>query len=253
MTNTAFIDLSNFSAFIAPAERKVSRNGNDKKKPFIVVNTDYNYGLFVKTLVSRAKELGLAAQSGLFQQKAISSIKTNELIVFGDASLFCNFDYRVETDIQSIASLDSRKWKVYDLTTEFDKVLRRLEDYAKANKKVCNNTPTIEIEISVERAVRAPKTSPCPKAACPFLQGLCIPRATTGIKKSDYNRFQDFVSFTTPKPAQIKDVAVHHNWVKIGYDQYDIILDAYGREHIVHESGTFFIKEDRFGRRYLVN
>ena len=251
--NIAFINLTDFSAFIAPSLKRPRFIKDDKKKPFIIVNTDFNCGVFVKTIVARANNLGLSQQPAPFRQKDIKSIKTNELIVFGDASAFCDFDYRVETDAQSLAKLNSRKWKVYSLTEDFDAILRRLDEYAKANNKKSPQRGSFELEISIERSYSRP---PAPKVACPvacpLLSGISIPRTTTGIRKVDYNRFKDFIGFPRPAAPQIQDVAVHYNWVKIGYNQYDINLDTYGREHIILESGAvLYIKEDRFGRRYL--
>ena len=247
--NTAILNLLEETVYVLPNSnicRSVSKN---KKKPFIILNTDHNYGPFVKTIVKLAKQYGLTEQLGLFRDKSIKSIKTNELIVFGDTSNFANFDYRVETDPMSFRDFDNRVWKVYNLTAEFSKIQARLAQYAKENYGCTSNVPsreqdvnvgiTIDIEVTAPRLKKnKPAITNCPHR-CPLLQQDNL--------SSIFSPYQQPV-------VSVEDVRIHSYWVKIGYRQYDIMVDTFGNEYIIIEDGSIYqIKEDRFGRKYLAS
>jgi len=232
-------------------------NQSEKKKGLVILNSDLlGYGLYVRKLVKLAKELGLTQQTGTFRQKSIINIKPGELIVFGDCSKFDSFDYRVETDTQVVHQYDGRKFQLFDLVEDWNKIVKRLISYAKANKTLIPSSPcgfSLEVEISRCRPTPRPAPRVCAASRTPF-GGIGI----VGIRRpapilSSPTPICPLLQALSPVAAcrTQEDVTVHHNWVKIGYNQYDIYYDFCGNEFIRLGGKRVFIKEDFCGRRTL--
>ena len=129
--------------------------------------------------------------------------------------------------------------------------MKRLQEYAKANNSYHQQKPAARkaanngifdhignIEITIEET-----TIPSSRVRLPGPAG--------SIKKSVANQLGGLLDFQECKPS-VDVINIHHNWVKIGYNQYDILLDTFGREHIELDAGEIvFVKEDRYGRKYL--
>jgi hypothetical protein len=50
----------------------------------------------------------------------------------------------------------------------------------------------------------------------------------------------------------VEKVTIFENFVKIGFNTYDIWVDLCGNEFIIHpEVGKLYVKKDRYGRQYL--
>ena len=215
--NTAFLRISQNISRIIPC---LSKDKQRKENPFVVVNTDNGYGYYVRELVRLAKSYGLTEQSGTFSQRSVRNINTSDIIIFGDAPAFCDFDYRVETDLEVISKLDGRRFKVYGIVDDFKRVKKRLREYALNNNLVSEKQPrsegvSLRLNVNVQR---------------PTVKLLAV-----------------------KEPAlQMEKVTVHNNWVKVGYRQYDIYVDLFGNEFIKLEDGTkFWVKENRWGQRFL--
>jgi hypothetical protein len=224
--NFSFIQLSEVITGVIslPATAK------EKKNPFIIVNSDDDRGLYIVKLEKEiAKYKNVKSETG---ETKFHEIQTNDLIVFGDS---INFDYRTEMNYVTLISLAKAKdVKVYDLITDFNKITRRLATYCKNNGLKRKNAYRDDVEVRFNiNVVEEPKRFVCPQV-CPL------------AKRTLVNVYQQ-----TPD-VKVEQITVHHNWVKIGWNQYDIMVDLCGNELIVLEDGTkMFVKTDRFGRRYL--
>jgi len=229
-------------------------NKSEKKKGLVILNTDLlGYGLYVRKLVKLAKELGLTQQASTFRQKSIINIVAGELIVFGDCSKFDSFDYRVETDTNIVQQYDGRKFQLFDLVEDWNKIVKRLIIYAKANETSPYGGSSIEVEVKITR----PRSTPKPNITC-VGRGIPFgPRPPIGgiiaVRRPATPSIVPLVrTLIAAAPAVCaQEVTVHHNWVKIGYNQYDIYYDFCGNEFIRLGGKRVFIKEDIFGRRTL--
>lgn len=228
--NFAFLKISEVITGIItlPSEAK------EKKNPFIIVNTDNDRGLYVKKLEQEiAKYKGLTSADN---DPKFTSIETKDLIIFGDST---NFDYRIE-DMKYITlnSFMGKDVKVYDLVGDYPKIVKRLVTYCKNNgikRKAAYRDEDVDIKINI--TVDEPR-----KTVCPLLCGKYV---SPKVERTLVNVYS--------KPdVSVEKITVHTNWVKIGYNQYDIVVDLFGTEFIVLEDGQkMFVKTDRFGRRYL--
>jgi hypothetical protein len=238
--NYAFIALSdNITSIITlPSEVK------DKKNPFIIVNTDDDHGLYVKKLEKEfAKYKGLEIADG---ETGLHGIETGNLIVFGDSR---KFDYRIEMNYVTLASLTGKDVKVYDIINDYDKIVRRLATYCKNNgiKRKANYRNDCLVDLKVTLIEEKPT-----KKVCPLLNnvlGRNLKLYTPKVEKTLVN------IYSKQKPdVTVEQVTVHSDWVKIGWNQYDIYVDMLGNELITLEDGErLYVKTDRFGRRYLAS
>lgn len=228
--NFAFLQLSEVitGVITLPVEAK------EKKNPFIIVNTDNDRGLYIKKLeqeIAKYKNLVSADRDPKFL-----SIETKDLIVFGDS---INFDYRIkDMNYITLNSLIGKDVKVYDLVGDYSKIVRRLATYCKNNgirRKAAYRDEDLTVRVNL--VVDQPR-----KTVCPLLRGQYV---SPQVERTLVNVYS--------KPdVSVEKITVHTNWVKIGYNQYDIFVDLFGGEFIVLEDGQkMFVKTDRFGRRYL--
>ena len=202
----------------------------EKKYPFIVVNTDNNRGLYVKKLESMMSKYRLIPFDGV----KIRDIRTSDLIIFGGN---VQYDYKIEMNYVKLHALAGKKFKVFDIVDDFDKIVRRLETYCKYNKVRCKcfesyyDRPCCSDIIEVRLVEEKPKK----KVICPFRK----------TKKT-------LVDIYDKPDISVDKVTVFDNWVKIGWNQYDIYVDLLRKEFITLEDGEkLYVKTDRFGRRYL--
>ena len=233
MKQSAFIQFSNLITGVIT----LPDNVKEKKNPFIIVNTDNDRGLYVRKLekeLYKFKNLKSSSGDVLFDE-----IETNDLIVFGDSP---KYDYRVENNYLNLVSFSEKKdVKVYDLIDDFDRIVRRLATYTKNNnikRKYAyrdNEVDEVVVRIHVEEEPKKKLSS----YICPLLEGKCK------VKKTLVNVYK--------KPdVTVEKITVHDNWVKIGWNQYDIWVDLKGREFIKLEDGEkLWVETDRFGKRYL--
>jgi len=258
----AFVTFSNNFDRVTPLSSRYKRK--KKSSPFVVVNTDEDNGIYVRRIIKEAKLLGLMEAPKLFRGKSVRSIRTGDFIIFGDAPKRYSYDYRVETDVEVVEEFDARVCKVFDAIDDFHKILEKIRDYAVANSL---------LRLSYEENFYYPPKYYKPKRTYrrryykepKFLKKdfadaigeidieIEIPKQQRHknlvVKKSDFN---DTRFYTCDPTISVDKVTVHHNWVKIGMDQYDINLDLkLGREFIEVEGTTFFVEEDRFGNRFL--
>jgi hypothetical protein len=226
-----YLSLSNLSQTftqIVPCLQSKKAKKVKKSLPFVVLNSDNDYGFYMRRLVKEIKKYAeLTEQPKILRKKSLKNIETGDLLVFGDCLGNVGYDYRVETNHRSLDHLDGRSFKVYDIINDFDKVIKRLKKYVAENNGEFllvedNDEPEVrvtEIQIDVNVHKRSPKS--------------VIPIA---ILRNDVCE---------------EKVTIFDNWVKVGYNQYDIYVDLFGREIVYIDGSKFYVKEDRFGRKYL--
>jgi hypothetical protein len=234
----AFLQLSDNISGIAI----LTGEAKEKKNPFVIVNTDNDRGLYIKNLEKEiAKYKNLKSETG---DTRFSDIETSNLIVFGDSP---NFDYRIDMNYTTIISLTGKKdVKVYDLVEDYSKIVRRLSTYCKNNgnkRKFAYRNEDVNLRVNINVHEERPACSVWQqrqtKVECPLL---------ANAKRTLIN------VYSQPKPeVKLEEITVFAYWVKIGYKQYDILVDLNdASECIILEDGQkLLVKEDRFGRRYL--
>jgi hypothetical protein len=234
-----YLSLSNLSAAVTrivpcisskPAKRKTR-----KENAFVVLNSDNDYGFYVRRLareISKYPELREIPKS--LRRKSFKAIETGNLIVFGDCNGSTDYDFRIEEEARNLDHLDGRRFKAYDIINDFDKVLKKLKAYASDNdnldeeeghtccgkKKSKSEVETIDININVNTHAKPAK----------YTHNIAILRNEVLEEK----------------------VTVFNNWVKVGYNQYDIYCDLFGNEFIYINGQKFGIEKDRRGKKYLV-
>jgi len=228
----AFLQLSDSIEGIVLLPQEVK----EKKSPFIIVNTDCDRGLYIKKLeLEIAKYKGLKSADG---ETKFHGISTSELIVFGDN---LNYDYRVDMNYLILNTLKGRDVQVFDLVDDYSKIVKKLANYCTGNgikRKAAYREFDLNLRFNIGLA-EEPK-----KSCCPFFRSK---HETPKVERALVNIYAD----ETPS-WKVEDVTVHTNWVKIGYNSYDILVNLYGEEFILLEDGQkMFVKTDRFGRRYL--
>lgn len=233
ITMKNYLSLSNLSesvtrivpSFRSTASKKATKVS--KEMAFVVFNSDDDYGMYMRRLGKEISRLNLNEMPKILRKKSLKNIETGNIIVFGDASGNIDYDYRVETDHTKLSHLDGRKFKVYDLIVDFEKVIKRLKKFANENEESYLLVKDEDSEVNVtEININLNLHKKRPLSVTPI---AIIRQELTEDK-----------------------VTIFDNWVKIGYNQYDIYTDLFtGKEWIYVSGNKFFVKEDKFGRKYL--
>ena len=226
-----YLRLSNFTETVSrilPMTHSSKTKKVAKAMPFVVLNSDADYGFYVARLAKEINKLGLTEQPKVLRCKSLKNIEEGNLIVFGDTIGSVDYDYRVETDSRKLDHLDGRKFKAYDLKSDFDKVIKRLKKYSSENSEdyllVVEDDDNSEVSVN-EININVNLHNKRPLSVTP-------------------------ISFIHEAISEEK-VHIFDNWVKIGYNQFDIYVDWFGKEFIYVDGNKFWIKEDRHGRKYL--
>ena len=230
----------------------------EKKHPFIVLVTEVNnqHLFFLKQVI---KNLDLVQGKG---HGKLKSVKKGDVIVFGDANIYSDYDFRIISsvnDYEEIEGLDERKYQVYDLLEDFKIILGKLYKYAKANYQQSflgdsdYYDPFVELRQSKKYVpVRSYiRRKPKKRKFGTIRVRLNVSNDNSSVKKR-YLNYVDAPPLVNNNYFGEK-VDINHNWVRIGWNQYDIECDRKtGEESITLGNGdTLFIEEDRHGRKYL--
>ena len=146
---------------------------------------------------------------------------TAKNIEYGDHLVFVKDDVYVEENNSAVRRLNLPE---YSLVQQYESVEKLVNNFFKnvfISKKKNHNTFDF-----------------C--ALCPFAT-FC---PATSKVKDDFIYDGDYVSVD-------EKVSIFYNFVKVGYDQYDIYLTKSGKERVNIEDETFEIKRDFFGTKYL--
>ena len=224
---------------IITSESKQSIKKSRKRKyPFVVVNTDKFHGKYVKELAREVKEYNeLTKLPGTLKLK---HIQQNQIIVFGDVK--CGkYSYRVVNEQQTQDNLnfiDERKLKVFNLVEDFDEIIDQLEKYVEKNNTYYK--PPIRNWLSDRFCKPTLRKRPIYNKPREVIIEVEIPRYKTYVPKKK-------------KPVLFyEDVKVHHNWVRVGWNQFDIKQNDNCERYIKTPQGKFYVEEDSYGQGYLV-
>jgi hypothetical protein len=235
-----YLKLSNLSEVITRIipginvnkERKLS-----KEMPFVVLNSDSDYGFYMQRLVKQLNKFGLEEQPKILRKRSLKNIESGDLIVFGDVLGSNDFDYRVETNPRNLDNLDGRKFKAYDLIADWSKIMKRLEKYASENYSDEDEYILVEEK----------KNKKVPAHAKSYINFLY----DAGVLNTEHLSYE-VPSFHLHNAVSEQKVTIFNNWVKIGYNQYTIFCNLLGQEFIYVKGNKLYIKKDRLGRKYLV-
>lgn len=235
-----YLSLSNISANIKqiiPASLTRQRERKlFKKNSFVVYNSDA-LGYFTSKLIKEINKYpGLIEIPKVLRKGSLKTIEVGDLIVFGDTTKTVGYDYRVVKDAHSLDYLDGRKFKTYDMIADFNQIIKKLRNY------VADNSVDVEVE---EEYICIPATKKAHK-----VRTYDVVLTPDRFKKS--NKYHVNLAIIHSDIKEQK-VTIFDNWVKVGYDQYDIYANMKGEEFIYVEGHKYFIEKDRFGRKYLIN
>lgn len=204
-----------------------------KKNSFNILNDDIQGGLYIKGLIDQISKFKLKQVPTQFRVHTLKQSKVHDLILFGNANGFENYDYEVKPLSQ--VDLHEVRSRVYSLTTDYKKVLKLVAAYAKANripkvKKQQNYT-----EVIFDYYPLGFRNKPSHRVDTIKLIEPEYEYSNTIISKHEYSK-----------------VTIFDYWVKIGYEQFTIYVDACNNEYIVVHGTVYYIKKDRFNSKYLV-
>jgi len=219
------------------------KKNTKKRESFIIINNDNVGGVYIHNIVNTLVNSGLQQQDLRFRGKRVENIKHFDAIVVGDCDSTFDYDFRVvkHKHQKSLNKLDGRSFKVYNLVKDYEKILRKIKAYARANQ-------VGEYKYYKQRSRYGfGHRSKAQQAPFIYVYDDCQPEQLF-MKK-------DVCSFKRLDPIHTQEKATFFSdWVKIGMHQFDIEYDCLGNEFI--EDGArnkYYIGEDRYGgRRFLV-
>lgn len=219
------------------------RSRTPNRPAMVILNSDYDYGMYVKELNRIFKEIGMVEQHKLFRQKSLTNITTGDFIVVGEETPYYDYDFRVTSDQDELEDLDGRRFKAYDLIDDWDNILNKLQKYGRftTNRSVYDKFRSSLVDC------REPKQEV--RFQRPSILDLTVEAEMTFTPR----RAEKKVSYTEIfRPTERKEkVTIFDNWVKVGYRQFDIFYDMFGQEQISYDGTTLYVKSDRYGRKYL--
>jgi hypothetical protein len=238
---------------IFPSKRK----NYNKKESFVIVNTDKNNTGHMLSIIATLKSSGLVEQDFRFRSRSIDKIKFQDVIVVGDCTGAFDYDYRVIKKKHSnrLTELDGRTFKVYDAVKGYNKILKKIAKYAKANllgdyklrnryaSHFCCKHASVATPVVVNKTVYRDTACPLQQQQCPLATPACpvlAPKHRSTLRRVDPIKTTEKLTF-------------FDNWVKIGLSQFDVETDCVGNQFITDAGrNKYYISEDRFGRRFLV-
>ena len=231
----------------------------EREYPFVIVITDDN--LYLKNLKKQISNFGLVEVQKPYRTKSLKKAQYGDVIIFGDS---INYDFRVEPFTTSqgqqiLDQLDKRTFVVHDIR-ESNKIYRRMEKFSKASKP--SSLFSIFGNIFKPSQLQQKESySPMMYCSPPFVvqpqPQVETTRITLRVKeepKPEPRRgiVLDPQSYIYPTVyTSLEDVRIHDNWVKVGYDQFDILTDQFGRKYTIIDGNTYYIVTTRYGEEYL--
>jgi len=198
--------------------RKRVRKPNNKPNTFAIMMTDRSANSkhirnLIKELNKTPKLVG--QQKTFWGKRTPSSLKYGDFLVFGDAPKSFKYDYRIVSDVDSVQEATG---KFYDLVEDQRAILAAINRYR------------------TKKYGQAPKNAPCCR------QGNVNVKVTVNVNSNTKKK----------KSKGWIRAQVFTNYVKVGFDQFDILEDICGNEYVIIDRQTFAIGEDMYGNRLLV-
>lgn len=200
-----------------------------KYKFAILIDEPGKEKLYLKRLITLLREdyPFLKEECRITREKQINKAKLGDLVVFGTHS---RFDFTTISKSEFEEEYDHLD--VYGLQQEFSKVKQQLKKYIRSRHNYtvdCDLTKYAYVYEEEEDCsdniivVKTRKQKPVKK-----------------VKKS-----------TRVKTLVLDDVRVFHEYVQVGWDNFDIYLDAHGDEFIVVDGNVYFIERNSMGKGWL--
>jgi len=235
------------------------RSPRKKKKPFVVINTTKveDGNTFLLTLLKRhIKEFGLEQAPGHLRSSSLKKIQHGDIIIFGDTRYEEDYDYIVEDDVNIVDEIDGRRFEVYDILIDFERILARLTDFVSYNQvdyvpDYCYSRPAYHSYCTPRyykpRKIRKPKKTV--RVRVNFNDLHCDDESCY-VKKKDYSFRSPVCSSYTPSYLGYD---INADFVVMGMEQYEIKKHRLtGNEFIQLKNGDKLrIKRNRYGKKYL--
>ena len=208
-----------------------------KKYGFGIVNSEHGYSQkYLKALVAEIKRYPWLEQQakGLRYTNSITRAVLGDGIIFGDAPRNFSYDYRV---VDHLTDLQVPGTRIYDLVKDFRKILNALKKYYNANYAgVSRHAASCCNPLGLKDIFKHP-TYKRSSGVGQVKVNLNVNVNRAPIKK---------------KKANVSKVRIFNNFVKVGFDQFDIFLT--GKKHkefVIIDNQKFWIKADVLGHRRL--
>ena len=216
---------------------------NKKQYKFSVLVDEFgkNKKYLKKLAILLAEEYPFLKQANRYvTNKRLVAAKKGDVIIFG---LSRKYDFKVVPNEDWEDLIDGRRFKLVELDGEWSKVKTYLDRYAEANypdeyedeqqqECYCCAYDVDLYDFNTIRVVSSPKKKG-DKEYIKFLNK----HTRASIKRSS--------------KLQLEEVTVHHNFVKVGWDVYDIWLDKDEEEYVTINKNVYWIDRDSAGNGKL--
>lgn len=163
--------------------------------------------------------------------RTIKSAQFQDGILFGDAPYDFTYDYR----LSDLDDLQSAGTKIYDLIVDFPKIKTAIQRYYNANyNEIWCPTRNNYLNCSPCYKPYKKKNSYVPSMPLKVNIRVNANRPTCRLNNTNFDKVQVF-----------------HNYVKVGFDQYDIYLNGKGKEFVIIDGDKYKIRRDSVGNRRL--
>jgi hypothetical protein len=215
---------------IAEDVHKKRQSTTRKKHGFGVVVTELGNSMkYLKSLQREIRKYPLLLEQSQewWGGKKVSKAAFNDAIIFGDAPQNFTYDYRLGTlqDVQ-----ESGVTRIYDLVVDFQRIQSALKKYYTANYGGDYFFPQHHFP-----CCRPPRKKRTSSTSVRMTTTVNINRPVQKRKKSKLDK-----------------VSVFNNYVKVGFNQYDIFLTSRKRkEFVIIDGHKFWVKADVLGNRRI--
>lgn len=206
---------------------------NSKDLPFLVINTDKQNGRYVKDLAKLVRANGLTAR---FDDDDFSQVENLGGVVFVKNQSYDYYFISANRLYANAAELQKELKHTYDLVEDEAEIKHVLKNtYALSQSK---KQPSINIDRAIINAANS-------------LSRTRVSSLEIGITVEQPRRPLEYL-LDRSDIYKVEAITIYADYVKIGFNTYDIWVDMLGREFILHpDAGKLFVKKDRFGRQYL--
>lgn len=207
-----------------------------KKYKFSILVDEF--GKDKKTLKKLTRLLGeeypfLKQASRYITTKRINGAKKDDVIVFGSSR---KYDVKVVSYEEWEDIVDGRRFKLVELKKQWSKVKRYLDQYAQANHLNEYNDYEDHYCYTYDLNPDWDFNDLYIVQSSPKKKNKVV--RTTSKKK-------------TRNSLQLEEVKVHHNFVRVGWDIYDIMLNRQGEEYVKINKKTYWVDRDSAGNGKL--
>ena len=169
--------------------------------------------------------------------KRVAAAKKGDVIIFGFSN---KYDYRLITEEDWEEYSIHRRTPLVELSNEWEEVEELLEQYAASNY-----SKEFEIDYDRDDNYRYCRS----KKNTYDLEDLLLDDIyyvqQQPKKRKTYTKTRK--TYKKKNNLKLEEVSVHHNFVKVGWDVFDIFLNNQNEEYVKVDGNTYWIDRDSSG------